>query len=679
MSNVGRKFGEPRRGGAGAVYWIKAGLLLGSVIAAGAAPLRADTQPPVTVIDEGETLAIANGLVSARVKKSNANLLSLRFRDVEFISRGQGYWNIYGRSPGGANTEVKPAPSVVSITHDPRANGGQLGEIAIRFPYRGQQDAVPLSIEIRYTLHRGDTALYGWTIAEHQPGDPPFAIEQATVVLKLNPDAVDFLTVDSRRRLKMVTGEDWVRGEPLNLKEARRMTTGERKGLVEHKYDYSALFSETPAYGWTSTRNKVGLWLINPSLEYINGGPIKVALTGHIDGKSKLPADPTLLFNWHSCHYGGKPMPIEQSERWRKVVGPFAFYCNSGADHEQMWHDALARARREQESWPYDWARAEGYTPRAERSVVRGRLKIADADQPMRPAAGAWVGLTADPYEAVFDRLGKLTIDWQIDGKHYQYWTRADADGAFAIANVRPGEYRLCAFVDGVLGEFEYPHCPVGTAQTIDLDELEWKPRRFGRQLWEIGVPNRSAAEFRHGDHYWQWGLYHLYPKEFPDDVDFVVGKSDWSRDWNYAQPPRPDGRGGWKPTTWRIRFTLPEQPVGTAILRMAICGVRGGPIDVAVNGQPAGSTGPLPESGVMHRDGIRGVQIERDIRFDARLLRAGENVMELCKQARTWTDGVLYDYLRLEIAPASSAAPASANAASAAGETGRGTGGPVR
>jgi len=96
---------------------------------------------------------------------------------------------------------------------------------------------------------------------------------------------------------------------------------------------------------------------------------------------------------------------------------------------------------------------------------------------------------------------------------------------------------------------------------------------RYGRQLWEIGIPNRSAEEFRHGDHYWQWGLYNLYPQEFPNDIDFVVGKSDMRRDWNYVQPPRPDGKGGWKNTTWRIRFKMDQRPQGTATLRLAICG----------------------------------------------------------------------------------------------------------
>jgi rhamnogalacturonan endolyase len=51
-----------------------------------------------------------------------------------------------------------------------------------------------------------------------------------------------------------------------------------------------------------------------------------------------------------------------------------------------------------------------------------------------------------------------------------------------------------------------------------------------------------------------------------------------------------------------------------------------------------------------MHRDGIRGVLHERDIPFDAALLKAGTNVIKLTPRAKAWPDGVLYDYVRLEI-----------------------------
>ncbi len=109
----------------------------------------------------------------------------------------------------------------------------------------------------------------------------------------------------------------------------------------------------------------------------------------------------------------------------------------------------------------------------------------------------------------------------------------------------------------------------VEAGKAADLGELVWVPVRYGRQLWEIGIPDRTAGEFRHGDHYWQWGLYNLYPQEFPNGVDFVIGKSDWKRDWNYAQPPVPDDKGGWKDSTWRIRFDLDHATHGTASLRL--------------------------------------------------------------------------------------------------------------
>ncbi len=611
----------------------------------------ADPRPAVTLSQDAETATLANGILSATVKKTNGNLLSLQFHGLELLSRGGGYWNIYGSTPCQKSTELKPVPSVLRISQDPSKNGGVLGEIAVHFPYRGQPKAVPLDIEIRYTLRRGDSGLYGWTIASHDPHYPAFDIEASTVCLKLNPNVFDFLSVDSRRQRHMASAEDWVNGTQLNLLEARRLNTGIRKGQVEHKYDYNALYSQTPAWGWSSTKSNVGLFIVNPSIEYINGSPVMVDYGGHIDGKPALPADPALLFIWHSPHYGGRPIQIKANERWQKIIGPFLFYCNEGESSRAMWQEALVRAAQEQKEWPYAWADAPGYEHSGQRGSVTGRLVIRDPQASSASAAHAWVGLAQAPYEAVFAKRGAITIDWQTDGKHYQYWSRADADGRFTIRNARPGDYTLYAFTNGVLGDFSHAEVRVEAGKTVDLGELTWTPVRYGRQLWEIGIPNRSAEEFRHGDHYWQWGLYNLYPQEFPNDVDFVIGKSDWRRDWNYAQPPRPDGKGGWKNTTWRIRFDLDRVPRGAATLRLAICGARGGPVDVAVNGQSIGGTGELPESGVMHRDGIRcDALTERNLKFDASLLKAGSNTIELIKHARTWTDGVLYDYLRLEL-----------------------------
>jgi rhamnogalacturonan endolyase len=628
---------------------------------------RADApaaNPPVTITDGGETVTMDNGVLTMTIRKSDANLLSLLYKSNNLLHGGQAYWNVYGSTPTSGvavHTQTKGQPSVFTITQDPTKNGGEMGEIELLFPYKGANSTTddglgtvtaptePLDIAIRYTLKRGDSGFYGWTSVSHKPGYPAFDLEACGTCFKLDPKTFDHLTIDSRRDKQMINGYDWMHGTPLNLKEARRMTTGIHQGEVEHKYDYSMLYSETPAYGWSSSTKDLGIWIINPTTEYISSGPIKVDYTGHIDLKDTPTANPTLLFGWLSFHFGGVAIAIGQDEDWQKVIGPYYVYCNSGATPDDMWHDALARAAVEKKEWPYDWAKMDGYANAQDRGAVTGSLTVKDPQQASATAADAWVGLAAPPYMATDQQNKPFNVSWQTDGKNYEYWVHADDKGAFTI-HARPGTYELYAFNNGILGEYSKADVTVEAGKTADLGNLTWVPVRYGKQIWDIGIPNRSAEEFRHGDHYWTWGLYNLYPQEFPNGVNYVIGKSDYSKDWNYVQPPTLTADGKYTGTTWKITFNMDTVPTGTATLRLGICGTRNTTIDVGVNGHPAGSTGLLPSSGVMHRDGIRGVEYYSNIPFDTSLLTTGTNVITLTTHARAWTDGVLYDYLRLEI-----------------------------
>ena len=143
-----------------------------------------------------------------------------------------------------------------------------------------------------------------------------------------------------------------------------------------------------------------------------------------------------------------------------------------------------------------------------------------------------------------------------------------------------------------------------------------------------------------------------LYPKEFPNDVDFIIGKSNYHQDWNYAQCARLYTDGGYVGPTWKIEFNMPAKVTGTATLRLAICGSYGpAPLNIKLNGVAVGTTGRLMESSVMHRDGIRSeALILRDIKFNAGLLQPGNNVIELSKGASNMSDVIMYDYLRLEL-----------------------------
>ena len=72
-----------------------------------------------------------------------------------------------------------------------------------------------------------------------------------------------------------------------------------------------------------------------------------------------------------------------------------------------------------------------------------------------------------------------------------------------------------------------------------------WTAESAGTELWRIGTPDRSCGEFRHGSardttrenrpnqYRLYWGV-HDFPKDFPNGINFHVGKSNISTDFNY-------------------------------------------------------------------------------------------------------------------------------------------------
>lgn len=669
--------------------------------AAGVATAGGKIATPVSVREDNRSLFLENGIVSVTIAKASGNLTSLKYQGLELLAQKSaggalgGYWSSVERAAGGSQKSN-------SLRINPLTNGGERAEVSCHFHNPPGIAAAPLDVDIRYSLGRGESWVYTSLVWVHRPGYPPLNVSEARFALKLNPAVFDFLTIDRERRRLMPAPEDWDQAEPLNLKEARRLTTGIHRGEVEYKYDYSAVLYDLPAYGWSSTTHNVGLWFINPSFEYLAGGPAKVELTGHLDVNPG--GTPTLLNMWLGSHYGGSSLVVARDEAWTKVVGPFVIYCNAarpagvpderetstpparGPAHQAggyavqtvLWADALARAKAEAARWPYDWVNDTNYPAKSQRSIVAGQILCRDPLEPDLKLANMWVGLTAANY--VPPRSGDdmrrgfpAEVDWQRDGKFFQFWARADDTGRFSLPNVRPGDYTLRAIADGVIGEFARARVTVSGGQLQQLGALTWQPVRHGRTLWQIGEADRTAREFRHGDDYWHWGLYFQYPREFPKGVNYIIGRSQPRRDWNYVQPPLPlttvPAKGDEEeildqlaravrgpdrqvqPTTWTITFALNQRPHGRATLRLAFCGTHAGcKVEVFVNGQSVGDTGLLPATSAMQRDGIRAFWVERPITFEASLMKGGVNVIQLKSRATSWSQGVMYDVVRLEL-----------------------------
>ena len=658
--------------------------------------------PPVTVTDNGTSFILENGYLTATINKKTGDMTSLKVHGLEtqgYVSgHHAGYWE---QNPDGA------ARMEAKITIDPATNGGERSEVSIKgwsdgkslnagphasdpdFPEASAATPAPATLpsgvprnrgtlvtrppggnrgpgllvdmEIRYTLGRGEHGIYTYAIFTHEPTYGATQIGESRYGMKLNGNVFDWLSIDVQRNMAMPNGYDWDHATDLNMKEARRLTTGVKKGVAEHKYDYCADQFDTPAFGWSSTTKNVGIYFINPSVEFLSSGPKHLELTGHLDDGDG--GDPTLLDYWRGTHYGGSILPIAAGEDWTKVVGPIFIYVNSAHTPASMFADAKRQAVIEQAKWPYPWVKGVDYTPKAERSTVTGQILLHDPQAPGATLPNLEVGLAYPDQPEVEAQPGVRTperMTWQNDAKHYEFWTRGSADGRFSIPNVRPGTYELHAIAAGVLGEYAKADITIGSGGKVDLGKLEWVPVRYGKQLWQIGIPNRSASEFLNGNDHWHWGEYIQYAKLFPNDVNFTIGKSDFRKDWFIYQVPHDldpndtTGRGQGRETPWKVNFDLAEAPAkgDHGVLRLALAGVSAKSIGVTVNGQDAGTVTGLIYNATINRDGVQGSWVEKDLTFDGSLLHAGTNTLTLTVPAGGLTSGIAYDVVRLELAP---------------------------
>ncbi len=261
---------------------------------------------------------------------------------------------------------------------------------------------------------------------------------------------------------------------------------------------------------------------------------------------------------------------------------------------------------------------------------MAGAITFSDTEQPALTSEYAWVGLAGPPVAGA--------PNFEHQGWDYQYWTAADANGTFSFENVRPGSYTLHAFREGIHGVYmgEPDAVRVSAGAAVLMGDVAWNADRLGPTVWELGSPDRTPREFYRGDRAWQYGTNLLFPNDFPNGVDFVVGTSDPSRDWNYLQP------GG----TWTLRFNLEDIPanVVSASLVLDVAGSDGVTVDANLNGASIGPARFLYRDGSISRDQPHGVLQSDRLTISLDQLTSGENALTLTSSAR-----LMWDYIRLE------------------------------
>ena len=623
-----------------------------------------------------------------------------------------------GALRAGAGAPVAPSAPGAGGPGAPGA-GGPFGPGAARSGVPSGAGRGGMDIEVRYTLERGVSGFYTYAEYTHPASYPPAGEGESRFILQMNP-TFNWISVDKDRNQLMIANQDQRSGVVIHAKEQSIILDGVYKNSVEHKYSYCAVMDKLTAWGWSSTKDHIGVYFINPSNEYIGGGPEKLDLVAHMGA--------TLLDYWTSGHYaGGSGNNIPNGESWKHVAGPIFVYFNSLDDpkdpsqaeldklkatsgsgmpavpaewHDNamaLWNDAVAKSKSVKAAWPYSWVDGVDYPHKDGRTTVAGQLVLDDPQAAKKTLPHLTVGLAHPNYQGAGvgggyqSRSGNGNIvTWPHDGDYYQFWVVGDADGRFTIPNVRPGKYTLHAFADGVLGEYAKTDITVEAGKKIDLGKLDWMPIRYGKQLWEIGYPDRTSDKFLKGDgaNYWLWGWPLRYSGLFPNDVSYTIGRSNPAKDWFFEEVPHStttawlnpaakdpyNQRFGWvntppskddpwrdwgrgRATTWTVKFNMPKAPQGSAVLRIALAGADGGGLSIGVNGQEVGSIRPVSTNALRYNTD-KGVWYQYDQKFDAALLKQGANEMTFTVPAGDVTTGVVWDYVRLELNDGSKAYP---------------------
>uniref|UniRef100_A0A2C9VXR4 rhamnogalacturonan endolyase n=1 Tax=Manihot esculenta TaxID=3983 RepID=A0A2C9VXR4_MANES len=529
---------------------------------------------------------------------------------------------------------------------------------------------VPLNIDKRFVMLRGSSGFYSYSIYEHLQEWPGFNLGETRIAFKLRKDKFHYMAVADNRQRYMPLPDDRLppRGQALAYPEAVLLVNPvepDLKGEVDDKYQYSSENKDNRVHGWICMDPPVGFWQITPSNEFRSGGPLKQNLTSHVG--------PTTLAMFLSAHYSGEDLvpKFQAGEAWKKVFGPVFMYVNSamlGDDPLSLWEDAKEQMEIEVQSWPYCFPASEDFQKSDQRGNVSGRLLVKDRflSDDYISANGAYVGL-GPPGD-----VGS----WQRECKDYQFWSKADENGYFSINDIRTGDYNLYAWVPDFIGDYRYEVViTITTGCDIDMGDLVFEPPRDGPTLWEIGIPDRSAAEFyvpdpnpsyinklyvNHPDRFRQYGLWERYAELYPNgDLVYTIGSSDFTKDWFFAQVTRKKDDNTYQRTTWQIKFKLDSADQnGIYKLRIALASATVSELQVRINdpkANPIFSSGLIGKDNSIARHGIHGLYWLYNVDVGGTLLVQGDNTLFLTQpRSASPFQAILYDYLRFE-APSSS------------------------
>ena len=173
---------------------------------------------------------------------------------------------------------------------------------------------------------------------------------------------------------------------------------------------------------------------------------------------------------------------------------------------------------------------------------------------------------------------------------------------------------------------------------TLSLRAAENEP------IFLIGSPDALAAEFALVDE-----GYAAFTKRFPNDVDFVVGKST-AKDWPFVHPAQADKWAEGRQHPFTIRFTLDTPPTKPLYLLIGTVGtLPGGESELLVtlndHALPPRPVASNPNHELVFSPKRLGKAKTQIVELPAEHFQGGANTISITLDKRSW---LLYDYVAL-------------------------------
>ncbi|KAJ6622202.1 rhamnogalacturonan lyase [Mycena sp. CBHHK59/15] len=499
----------------------------------------------VSVEETAVLYRFSNDLVSFDVVKTTGYVHNLTYQDVGLLGSVSGNaGQLYSDFPSGIFSLTGNASS--KIVH-----GADWAGIVLT----DNNMAVGSLVQRSWFLRDGESGLHSFMrLAYHNATGPSLgALGESRTMFRPNGGPWTHLVTNGEQSAPLPSAT-WY----LGLTPDDAYVTQESDYWTKYTFADNQTNKAHGLYANTSDGTALGAWWVVNQKDTFFGGPLHIDLM--VDG---------IIYNKQSTR---SPNITNGFDR---TFGPQFLYFNhgQGASLHELLADAEALADPLWNSEFYDDIATHviGYAPSAARGTFSAYVRL--------PYGGT------DP-TAVLSTNGVHFQDNAVDPSTYQYWGPISPDGSVFIPRVKAGTYRLTVSAAGIFGDLVQDDIVVRAGQETEVN-VTWTAESAGRELWRVGVPDKSSGEFRNGNERDEshpnhpakyriyWGAWD-FTTQFPRGVNFTIGTSQESVDWNYIHwsqfgPTYIDNRTITDFNNWQINFDLSESPLASSVATFTV------------------------------------------------------------------------------------------------------------